>query len=145
MAPEPPVATEPPVPLAPPVLLAPPVPPEPPHEFADDAELRGFTVPAAKSAELLSVSMQPALARSAEVVLPSVGVGPLPSKLDADEPYPTKSAMLEFGTQDVPQVSAVWFRTKATLPLVALILSDPVASGVGRFVVPPLPAASFTR
>jgi hypothetical protein len=39
-----------------------------------------------KSAELLSVSVHPAPARDADVVLVSVAVGPLPSKLVADDP-----------------------------------------------------------
>ena len=58
----------------------------PPHDVVAEAELRGVTVPAAKSAELLSASVQPDPARFADVVLLSVGVGPLPSKLEADEP-----------------------------------------------------------
>ena len=60
-----------------------------------------------KSTELLSVSLQPAETRKAELVASSVAVGPLPSKALAEEPYPTKSAMTEFGTQEVLQESAV--------------------------------------
>ena len=80
----------PPVPVLPPVPAAPPVPPPrrrcrvPPHEVVGDAELRGATVPLLKSAALLSVSVQPAAARSAALVLSSVAVGPLPSKLVAE-------------------------------------------------------------
>ena len=35
--------------------------------------------------------------------------------------------------------------TSATLPLAPLIAIEPVASGVGSGVVPPAPAASWTR
>src|SRR5262249_48588338 len=45
-----------------------------------EAVLRGFAGPAAKSMELLSVSAQPAPARTAAVVALIVGVGPEPSK-----------------------------------------------------------------
>src|SRR5438128_12151418 len=41
--------------------------------------------------------------------------------------------------------SAVVVVTSATLPVVPLRLIEPVASGVGRFCVPPAPAASCTR
>jgi len=60
----------------------PPVPP-PPQDVVGDAELRGVTAPAVKSAALLSASVHPAAARRAAVVLLNVGVGPLPSKLSA--------------------------------------------------------------
>ena len=42
-------------------------------------------------------------------------------------------------------VSAVVLLTSATLPEERLMLMDPVASGVGNDVVPPEPAASWTR
>jgi hypothetical protein len=65
------------------VAEAPPAPElllEPEPQLCEEvAELRGATVPAVKSAELLSVSVQPEPARSAAVVLLSVAVGPLPS------------------------------------------------------------------
>ena len=44
-----------------------------------------------------------------------------------------------------PPVSAVVLATSATFPDVADIAIEPVASGVGRGVVPPAPAASWTR
>src|SRR5579872_2951079 len=59
---------------------APPPPascPPPPQLDVGDDELRGFTVVAVKSAALLSVSVHPAPARTAAVVLLSVAVGPL--------------------------------------------------------------------
>ncbi len=44
-----------------------------------------------------------------------------------------------------PPVSAVVVLTRATLPAVALIAMVPMASGVGRLVVPPVPWASWIR
>ena len=102
----------------------------------------GVGAPAAKSAELLLVSVRPRPARSAAVVLLSVGVGDVSEQFAA--PYPTKSWTLGANGQPVPARSVAVF-TSATLPAVALIAMLPVASGVGRFVVPPVPAASWTR
>ena len=42
-------------------------------------------------------------------------------------------------------MSATLLLTRATLPAVALIALVPVALGVGRAVVPPVPAACCTR
>src|SRR5215510_9034778 len=50
------------------------------------AVLRGPAGPATKSDELLSVSIQPPLLRTAAVVAPIVGVGPAPSKQFAPLP-----------------------------------------------------------
>src|SRR5262245_19848519 len=84
--PAPPVAPPAPPAPAPPLPVEPPVPPPPPpHVLAVVAEFRGETVPALKSDELLSVSVQPAPARLSDVVLLIVGAG-LPSKLLADDP-----------------------------------------------------------
>src|SRR5918992_2390148 len=105
-------------------------------------EFRGFGAPVAKSDALSSVSTQPSAERRAAVVLDRVGVGPVPSKLLAELPYPTKSRMSGFGKQFpavAPQVSSVWFVTRATLPDAALIGIAPVASGVGRSTVPLAP------
>src|SRR5262245_21591044 len=52
----------------------------PPHVCVGDAVVRGAGTSAAKSAPLLSVSWQPRLARSAAVVLESVGAAAAPSK-----------------------------------------------------------------
>ena len=41
-----------------------------------------------------------------------------------------------------PPLSAVVLETKATFAFAALIAMLPVASGVGRFCEPPVPAAS---
>src|SRR5882724_3085290 len=86
--PEPALPLEPPdAPLPPePPPPDPPPPPPPEHRFAGEAELRGATVALLRSAPLLSVSMQPRPARSAELVLSRVAVGALPSKLLAEEP-----------------------------------------------------------
>jgi len=54
--------------------------------LAVEDEFLGLTVPALRSAALLSVSVQPPPARESEVVLVRVGAGPLPSKLAADDP-----------------------------------------------------------
>jgi len=71
----------------------------PPHGFRGDALLRGFGAPAVKSPALSSVSVQPPTARSAAVVSLKSAVGPEPSKLFAELPYPTKSRILELGKQ----------------------------------------------
>ena len=56
--------------------LSPPV-----HEWVGEAVLRGFGVPAAKSAAFEFVSVQPPFARSTAVrVAESSPVGPVPSK-----------------------------------------------------------------
>ena len=107
------------------------------------AVLRGLTVPAEKSSGLLSASVQPAAARETEVVLPGAGVGPLPSKQFAVAPKPTKSTRLP-PVGHAP-VSGVTVLERATLPAVPLMAVVPVASGAGRLVVPPVPAACCTR
>ena len=99
-----------------------------------------------KSLELLSVSVQPLPLRNAAVVLDSVPVGPLPSKVTAVDPYPTKSFMSdEVQLLEPPQVNGVVLVTKAVFPADAPIAIDPEASGVGKFTVPPAPAASWTK
>ena len=104
------------------------------------AVFRGFGAPVAKSVELTSASVQPFLPRSTAVLLLGAGVGPAPSKQFAVVPYPTKSIMLAPVGQET--VKAVVVLTSATLLAVADIAMLPVASGVGRLVVPPAPAAS---
>src|SRR5436305_2146870 len=104
-----------------------------------DDELVGEGLPTEKSALLLFVSC-PAMVRCADVVLLNVGVA-APSKQLA-EPYPTKSTADALG--HVPDNKVVEL-TRATLPVVALIAILPVASGVGRLEVPPVPAASWMR
>ena len=106
------------------------------------AVFRGLGVPATKSVELLSVSVQPKPARSTAVVLEGAGVGAVSEQL-AVVPKPTKSCTPAPIGQ--APVSAVVVFTSATLPAVALIAMLPVASGVGRFMVPPVPCASWTR
>ena len=107
------------------------------------AVLRGFGVPVLKSDELLSVSTHPPDALKSAVVLLGAGAGAVPSKQLAVVPNPTRSMMLA-PVGHAPLRAVVEF-TSATLPAVAPIAIDPLASGVGRFTVPPVPAASWTR
>src|ERR1700744_2472190 len=112
-------------------------------------ELRGFGAPAVKSAALLLVSA-PFASRETEVVLLGAGVGPPPSKQFVPEPNPTKSTMcasvgLFVEDPGHAPVSAVVTLTSATLPAVALIAIEPVWSGVGGGVVPPVPFDSAMR
>src|SRR6266404_9150662 len=101
-----------------------------------EARLCGLGGPVVKSAPLLFVSVQPPLRRSAAGVFVVAAVGPAPSKQFA-VPSPTKSAMNEPVGQ--APVSATDETTRAILPPVAPMAIRPVASGVGRFVVPPAP------
>jgi hypothetical protein len=110
--------------------------------FVGEVLFRGFGVPALKSVALLLVSVQPFAARSTAAVLLGAGVEPVPSK-HVVLPKPTISMLLAPVGQ--APLSGVVLLTSATLPAVALILIVPVASGVGRFVVPLVPAASWTR
>jgi hypothetical protein len=105
------------------------------------AVLCGITAPVAKSAPLLFVG-EHRFVRIAAVVFDSVAVG-VPSEQFAAEPKPTKSTSVGSGVGHEP-LNAVVLLTSATFPAVALILIEPVASGVGRFVVPPAPTASCT-
>jgi hypothetical protein len=111
--------------------------------FVGELEFRGFGVSAVKSAELLSVSVQPLLFLIAAVVLLNVGAAPVPSKQLAPlvpVPTPTKS-IIEALASGHTTVKAVELLTRAILNIVADIAMVPVASGVGKFAVPPVPAA----
>src|SRR5262249_53829313 len=108
--------------------------------WSGDAEFRGLGGFAVKSAELLSTSLQPKCVLKAASVLPRSGAGPLPSKQEAEPPYPTKSMMFEPVGQ-LPLRATVLF-TNATLADVAPIAMVPTASGAGRSTVPPAPAPS---
>src|ERR1043166_289430 len=118
------------------------------------AVLRGFGVPGVKSVELLAASVQPSSVRRIAFVLegaggaaaPSKGAGgaAAPSKQSAFGPKPTRSTTVVPNGQTPPLKEAVVL-TSATLPAVALMLIEPVASGVGRPGAPPAPAASCTR
>jgi len=105
-----------------------------------EAILRGFGAPVVKSEAFWSVSVQPLLFLSTAFVLLGAGVGPDPSKQFVVDPYPTRSRMLAPPGHD--PVRAVVVLTRAILPAVADIAIVPVASGAGKFVVPPAPAAS---
>src|SRR5882672_11136998 len=113
-----------------------------------DAEFRGLGAPVAKSARLLSVSVQPLLVRKPAVVLLSVGAA-APSKKLAF-PYPTKSMILASsaagqGVEPPLQASPVVVLTNATLPAPALMVMVPVTSGVGNATPIAPPDASFIR
>src|SRR5919109_3711435 len=103
---------------------------------------RGFGVPTVKSALLLSVSTLPPPFRRAAVVLLSVAVGSV-SEQFVPLPYPTMSTAPS--GQTVPLAIVVLLLISTTLPAPAAIAMLPVASGGGRFTVPPAPAASWTR
>lgn len=106
------------------------------------ALLRGFGVPAVKSAALLSESAQPSPFLMTAFVALGAGARAASKQL-AVEPKPTKS------TTEPPEghepVSAAGMFVSATLPAVADICVVPVASAVGRSVVPPAPCACRTR
>ena len=116
---------------------------EEPQAASADALLRGVGAPAVKSVEFVSVSEQPLAPLNIAVVLLGAGVGPPPSKQFAVDPKPAKSITVDPNGQ-IPS-SAVVVLTSATLPAVELSAMVPVASGAGKPVVPPAPAASCTR
>lgn len=78
--------------------------------------------------------------RSIEFVLDGAVAGPVPLKPLAVVPNPTKS-ITEVLAEGLVPVSAMVELQRATLPAVALMAIVPVASGVGKLVVPPVPAA----
>ena len=114
----------------------------PPQIFSGEDELRGLGAPVVKSALLLSVSVQPLLKRSAAVVLESVAVGALPSAQVEPVPYDTTSTAAFVAGQPL---NAVVELTNATFPAVPLKASVPVALGIGKLTVPPVPADSCTK
>ena len=67
-------------------------PPPPPHRFSGLPVLRGAGVPAAKSAALLLVSVQPLAARRLAVVLLRMGAGAAPSAPVAVGPQEIRSS-----------------------------------------------------
>lgn len=111
-----------------------------PQMFVGDALFLGFGAPVVvKSDKLFSVSVQPLLFLMAEVVLERLAVGEVSEQFVA-EPKPTKSITFVEG-QLVPEVITVVVFNKATLPAVPERFKVPIASGVGKLVVPPVPAA----
>ena len=76
-----------------------------------------------------------------ELVFTVAGAGLVSNPFAA--PYPTLST-IEVPVGFAPEIGVVLF-TNATLPVVPDILVIPVASGVGRFAVPPAPAASCIK
>jgi hypothetical protein len=97
---------------------------------------------AAKSAELLPVSVQPSPFRTAAVFVPGAGAGALSEQL-ALEPYPTRSTISVPVGHEPDSAVVVW--TRATLPAVALMLTEPDTSAAGRLLTPFAPKASATR
>mgnify|MGYP006213364259 CR=1 FL=1 len=114
---------------------------EPEHGFKAEAVFLGDGAPAAKSAELMLLSVQPFAALKTAFVLDGAGVGPTPSKQFAVVPNPTKSTIVGPVGQLVPEVINVFTFSKAILPAVPAIGIVPLASGVGNEVVPPAPCA----
>src|SRR4051794_29007584 len=108
--------------------------------FAVDIELRGLAVFDVKSVLLLPTSEQaPSTREIAMVVADGVGAAAEPSKQFANSPYPTKSTM-EGPAGHTPVRGTVEF-TRATFPVEPSNAVLPVASGVGRLIVPsPAPA-----
>jgi hypothetical protein len=107
------------------------------------ARFLGLTAPVAKSAALLSVSVAPLPARKSEAVFDGAGAAPEPSKASA-VPKPMKSTTFAVPT-GLSTVNTVVVLVRAIFPAVADIEIVPVASGVGKLCVPPVPAASCTR
>jgi hypothetical protein len=95
-----------------------------------------------KSAELLPVSVQPSLFLKAAVFVPGAGAGAI-SEQFAEVPYPTRSTILVPEGQ-APESAAVVL-TRASLPAVALMLTEPVASGAGSALTPFALPACCTR
>lgn len=113
----------------------------PPQGLTEVTVLRGVGRAAVKSARLLPVSVQPAVLRMTALVLEGAAEGAVSEQL-AVEPKPRKSTTPAVGQAPVRAVVEV---TRATLPAVADMAMVPVASGVGRLVVPPAPCASWMR
>jgi hypothetical protein len=101
--------------------------------------LRGKGPPEILKSVLLFAVTEHDGVRIAAVVFVNAAVGLLNEQFAAPKPIRSTSAGSEVGQAPV---SAVVLLTSATLPVVALILIEPVASAVGRFIVPPVPAAS---
>jgi len=120
----------------------------PPQRCAGELLLRGFGAPVEKSAELLSVSVQPPSARWTAFVFEGAGAAGVSEQFVPD-PKPTKSTTVAPNGQPLPE-SAVVALTRATLPALALMLTLPVASGAGKLWPQGepeqlVPAASCTR
>ena len=113
--------------------------PDPAHCAVAVAVLRGVGAAIEKSLELLPVMLQPPLLRIAAVVLEiaEAGFGQFAV------PVPTRSRTLA-PVGHVPESTAVAFES-ATFVLLPDMAVVPVASGVGNGVVPPVPAACWTR
>ena len=106
----------------------------------------GVGAPTVKSAALLPVlvnAVDRALGRRGVASGRAPGQTPRSRRLT---PYPTKSTTPDAESQSpAAQPGVVVLFTSATLPAVAHMAMEPTASGVGSGVVPPAPAASWTR
>ena len=111
--------------------------------FVAEEVFLGVGDAAAKSALLLSVSVQPPPVRMSAVVVLGAGAFAPPSLQLAVEPYPTKSTIDALAGQAPDE--AVVVLMSATFPAVALIAIVPVASAVGRLFTPFAPSDSATR
>ena len=92
----------------------------PPQRCAGELLLRGFGAPVEKSAELLSVSVQPPSARWTAFVFEGAGAAEVSEQVVPD-PKPTKSTTVAPNGQPLPE-SGVVALTRATLPALALML-----------------------
>ena len=104
--------------------------------------LRGLAAAAAKSVELLSVSVQPLPFRISALVVLGAGATAV-SKQVAVLPYPIKSTIV--APEGQAPLSAVVLLTSATLPAVAAMAIVPGASAAGILFTPFAPAPSPTR
>ena len=113
----------------------------PPQTFSGEAVLRGVTLPLAKSAPLSSVSTQPPFARKIATLFDGADAT-LPSKPLA-VPKPTRSTTA--APVGAAPTCAVLLLLSNTLPVVPDMVRVPVASGVGKSCVPPVPLACCTN
>ena len=93
--------------------------------------LRGVGAPVAKSAALLSVSVQPPPPRKIVRVFEGAGAGPLPSYAFAPDPYPTKSTS-DANPAGLETVNTAMLFNSATLPAAVASASVPTTSAAGN-------------
>ena len=116
------------------------------HERAGVAAVRGFGEPITKSALGFAEYSHPPLMRRSAVVALSVGASKVAGHCVV--PYATRSTTLAAVVGHAPWpdvVRAVVVFTRATRASLCDIAIVPIVCGVGKFVVPAVPAASCTR
>jgi hypothetical protein len=106
------------------------------HRLIGVAEVLGTGGPTAKSVMLVSVSVQPAFARTSAVVLSVIPAAAVPSKQLALVLKPTKSTMVEPGDGQAVLSAVVRFTRAIFPPLTEILVDDPTTSGVGRAGAP---------